>query len=126
VVQYLLQGAEMGHMKNKKPKKKGIKFRGETLTRQKWAERLGLTYEGFSVRLHRWGVKDARTFSRNQYGDRKRKKGDKITYQGESRTPTEWAEHLGIKYPAFMQRLHRLGEENYRVFKANNVDESDN
>jgi hypothetical protein len=80
-----------------------ITFRGETLCRTEWAQRLGLKQQVMIWRLQNWSLERALTEPSNIAGKAK----VLLTFQGVTMSQTDWAKKLGITQPALSLRLKK-------------------
>ena len=95
---------------------------GEARTWQQWAQHLGVTRNTLNHRFRKLGSREAaikfeppvkRVKASEQSATKPRRQRQPYAKQhtsgGISMTQAQWAEHLGLSYDAFSQRIYRLG-----------------
>ena len=85
-----------------------ITANGQTLTVQEWADHLQISMGTLFARLRKYGSLEAAV---EQGGKQRRKTDKRITFDGQSLSMREWADHLGINYDAFYARVKKNGSD---------------
>ena len=93
-------------------------YKGETKSMKQWAKASGISYYTLRNRLDRgWTIadaleKDVRPTERASEADRL------ISYRGETKLLTQWAEELGIGFSTLRSRLERSGWDTEKAFSV--------
>lgn len=93
---------------NNKERSVRLTWRGRTLSLAQWAREQKMPYELVRQRYrYGWDVEDIFTAQKNKYHKPRRHESRSrlITYEGKTRTVTEWAKELGMSYEVIRARL---------------------
>lgn len=92
-------------------------YNGETLTMKQWADKIGISYYTLRNRLDGgWTIAEA-VENKVRHTERVSKNDRLISYRGESKLLTQWAEELNIPFSTLRSRLER-GQDIEKAFTS--------
>ena len=92
-------------------------YNGHQFTLPQWATKLGLPYNTFAQRVHRYGIDRAIAMGTKRLrGSTQTPK--RFTYNGETLSIREWAKRIGITPETLRQRINTHGIERALTMKG--------
>lgn len=72
-----------------------IEYKGDSMTLKQWCDHLNLNYKRIFARYQR-GIRPPKLFTKSKLKNSNKKPSMYFTFNGETKSCTEWSEHLGI------------------------------